>query len=85
MSNCVSVAPKISAISAEAICANSGWKAQILLTPSCADGSLQQFSALTTICGVCLLIRAAVKKPDLAIQFGCAPEGHNDWIKEGGV
>lgn len=35
-------------------------------------------------CGVCLIILPAVKKSDLAIQFGCPPEGHNDWI-EGGV
>lgn len=34
-------------------------------------------------CGICLLILPAVKKSDLAIQFGCPPEGHSDWIKGG--
>lgn len=29
------------------------------------------------------IILPAVKKSDLAIQFGCRPEGHNDWIKGG--
>lgn len=33
--------------------------------------------------GVWLIILPAVKKSDLAIQFGCPPEGHNDWIKGG--
>ena len=34
-------------------------------------------------CGVCYIILPAVKKSDLAIQFGGPPEGHNDWIKGG--
>lgn len=29
------------------------------------------------------IILPAVKKSNLAIQFGCPPEGHNDWIKGG--